>query len=268
MKKLLFFDIDGTIVTEGIHSNERFIPQSLIDAVEQLRAKGHLCFINTGRAYSELDSSIRALPFDGCVCGCGTYILYQGKELFSKHIDYTLGNAILKDLEACRLEWLLEGCTYVYYSTSPYHTRIGTFHKEHKLLIPDSVRIIAPEQAKNLDFDKFCICLGEEHDFDTFYEKYQNILTFIDRGRGFYEIMPQECSKASGIYFLETFFHIPREDTIAIGDSTNDLPMLEYAGYSIAMGNSSREILPVVDYVTDTVENNGIYQAMKHLKLI
>ena len=68
--------------------------------------------------------------------------------------------------------------------------------------------------------------------------------------------------------FLEEYFQIPREDTIAIGDSTNDLPMLEYAGYSIAMGNSPEEIRRAVDYVTDTVENDGIRNAMKHLELI
>lgn len=268
MKKLIFFDIDGTIITEGARHSERYIPQSCIDTIQQLQANGHLCFVNTGRSYAELDASIRALPFDGYVCGCGTYILYRGEELFSKHIEYALGNAILADMETYQLEWLLEGCAAIYYSTTPYRTRIRIFQEEHRVLIPDAFQSISPETSKDLDFDKFCICLGEGHDFDAFRQKYENSLTFIDRGKGFYEITPQGCSKASGMRFLEEYFQIPREDTIAIGDSTNDLPMLEYAGYSIAMGNSPEEIRRAVDYVTDTVENDGIRNAMKHLKLI
>lgn len=268
MKKLLFFDIDGTIITENHNASQRFIPQSLIDTISQLKAKGHLCFINTGRSYAEIENTIRALPFDGYVCGCGTYVSYQGRELFTRHIHSHKGNAIIKDLEACRLEWLLESCTYVYYSSKPYRTRIGSFLKEHQLLLPHAVKILSPEKTQDVEFDKFCICLGEGHDFHTFYQKYQDTFTFIDRGQGFYEIMPLGCSKASGIQFLENYFQIPHQDTIAIGDSSNDMPMLEYAAYSIAMGNSSKEILPVADYVTDTVENDGIYKAMQHLHLL
>ena len=64
------------------------------------------------------------------------------------------------------------------------------------------------------------------------------------------------------------YFDIPLEDTIAVGDSTNDLPMLEYAGLSIGMKKSDAPVLNTVDYVTDTVENDGIYKAMKHFELI
>ena len=268
MKKMIFFDIDGTIITEGTSYRERFIPQSFIDTLALLQKKGHLCFINTGRSYAEIDPSILALPFDGYICGCGTYILYHKKELFARHMEPSAGNAIIADLENCRLEWLLEGCTSIYYSTAPYKTRIRQFQEEHRVLLPHALQNISPEAPENLDFDKFCICLGDNHDFDSFYQKYKDSLTFIDRGSGFYEIMPQGCSKASGIQFLEEYFQIAHKDTIAIGDSTNDLPMLEYAGISIAMGNGSKEIFSIVDYVTDTVENDGIYQAMKHLELI
>ena len=44
--------------------------------------------------------------------------------------------------------------------------------------------------------------------------------------------------------------------------------MLEYAGLSIGMKKSDAPVLNTVDYVTDTVENDGIYKAMKHFELI
>ena len=72
MKKLIFFDIDGTLITDG--PGEHLIPGSLPRTLNALQENGHLCFINTGRALAEIDSVIRSLPFNGYVCGCGTYI--------------------------------------------------------------------------------------------------------------------------------------------------------------------------------------------------
>lgn len=266
MKKLIFFDIDGTVITDD--GLKRIIPDSTLNTLHALRKNGHLCFINTGRSLAELDKLIKGLPFDGYVCGCGTYINYLNKQLFSYTIPFDMGNEILKQLHACHLEWILEGTEKIYYSSKPYQTRIGEFKKEHLVLLPDTTCIIPPEETKNLSFDKFCICLGKKHNFEAFHTMFRHNLTFIDRGNGFYEIVPLGYSKASGIAYLESYFHISHEDTIAIGDSTNDLSMLNYAAYSIAMGNSDKELFDVVDYITDSVTDDGIYHAMKHLKLI
>lgn len=271
-KKLIFFDIDGTIVTETGDISERFIPDSFSTALEKLRKNGHLCFINTGRSYAEIDKKIRALHFDGLICGCGSYILHQNKILFHKTLPKELQKEILRDAEACHLEWLLEGCRSVYYSKAKYTTYIGDLMKDHLALIPEAVKIIAPDTYGNitqeLDFDKFCICTGKESRFTDFYEKYKDKLTFIDRGNHFYEITPLHVSKASGIRFLEDYFHLNRKDTISIGDSTNDLPMLTYTAYSICMGNGTKELFDIVDYVTDSVNEDGILHAMQHLNLI
>ena len=268
-------------MTECANNSARYIPDSLTKAIVKLQQNGHLCFINTGRSFGEVDTAIRELPFDGYICGCGTYILYQGKELLTTEFPVSLRLQIIEDLQKCNLDWLLEGTKAVYYSDESYRyfiftiitdiTHIGDFMEEHKEIIPEAFHIMSPDRAKEIlpDFNKFCLCLPDtRHDFAWFQQKYANKLDFIDRKGGFYEVIPKGHSKASGIQFLEDYFAIPHENTIAIGDSTNDLPMLEYASYSIAMGNSLPDILPYVDYVTDTVENDGIYKAMQHLHLI
>lgn len=265
MKKLLFFDIDGTIITES--DEGRMIPDSLVPALEKLKHNGHLCFVNTGRSYAEIEPLIRKLPFLGFVCGCGTHIISGSETLLSATIPFSLGNEIIADIYKHDYEFVLEGKDSVYYKDTPYQTQIGTFRKEHENSVPDAVHYITA-LAKDLTFDKFCIWLKSGQSLDGFYEKYSDTLTFIDRKGGFYEIMPKGYSKATGIAFLENHFQIPHEHTIAIGDSTNDLPMLEYAAYSIAMGNSKKELFPVVDYVTGSVMNDGIYTAMQHLDLI
>lgn len=266
MRKLIFFDIDGTLVTDN--SNHRIIPESTRDALNRLRQKGHLCFINTGRSLSEIDQPILDLTMDGFVCGCGTGIFYHGETLFHHTIPIDLGSRILHDLEDCRLEWLLEGTHNVYYSTKAYTTRIREFQEEHRLAFPQSFYLINPVEARDLSFDKFCICLREDSNLSRFMDKYKMDLDFIDRGNGFYEVIPCGCSKASGIQFLMKYFDIPWEDTISIGDSTNDLPMLEYAATSIAMGGSRQIVCDASNFVTDPILNDGLRNAFLHLHLI
>ena len=267
MEKLLFFDIDGTIVTKI--ENKFVIPESTRTALRLLKENGHLCFINSGRAMSEIDGAIFTLGMDGLVCGCGTHILYHGEELFHQTIPAALRNNLLEDLKKYSLEWLLEGKDTLYYSTKPYTSRIGGFKQEHRDCYDDIYyKDIPPEDMRELVFDKFCISLCEGCDFDSFYEKYKGDFSFIDRGDGLYEAVPAGCSKAGGMRFLMDYFNIPIEDTFAIGDSTNDLPMLDFAGTAIAMGNSSKEILSHVNYITDSVEEDGIYNAMVHFGLI
>ena len=61
---------------------------------------------------------------------------------------------------------------------------------------------------------------------------------------------------------------IAREDTIAFGDAKVDIPMLSYCHIGVAMGNGGEEIRAMADYVTDDVENDGLYKAFQHLGLL
>ncbi|SJU18427.1 Uncharacterized phosphatase YwpJ [Clostridioides difficile] len=64
------------------------------------------------------------------------------------------------------------------------------------------------------------------------------------------------------------YLDIPLENTYAIGDSTNDLSMLEYVENSIAMGNSNPILFNLVSFVTKNVDDDGIYHALKHYEII
>ena len=72
-KTVIFFDIDGTL----IDNDTQVIPQSAIDAVKQLRAKGHIPVVNTGRPFAQIDPRIRAMDFSAWICSCGMEILLE-----------------------------------------------------------------------------------------------------------------------------------------------------------------------------------------------
>ena len=76
----LFFDIDGTVLSEITKE----IPASTVDALKRAHDAGHFLFINTGRTYCSVPVELKKLPFDGYLCGCGIYFTFDEEIIFEK----------------------------------------------------------------------------------------------------------------------------------------------------------------------------------------
>lgn len=262
-RSIIFFDIDGTILSEKTNT----ISESTKNAIKKARNNGHAAFINTGRTTAELDDTIILAGFDGFVCGCGTYIEYHNQVLYSTSLETKKCREIIQDVRRWKIDAIMESRDFLYYEeTERIMSRQVLEIKEHQLNIVRFPYKMFDDAA--VQFDKFTIWLNPFSDFSSFYKKYTPEFTFIDRGNHFYEVVPKGHSKATGIEFLLQYLKLPMENAYAIGDSTNDLPMLAYVKNSIAMGNSSRELFPLVSFVTKDVDDNGIEYALKHFGLI
>jgi len=64
------------------------------------------------------------------------------------------------------------------------------------------------------------------------------------------------------------YFRIPLNECVAFGDGGNDVAMLEHAGIGVAMGNAEDDVKQYADYVTDSVDEDGIFKALEHLNII
>ena len=115
--KALFYDIDGTILSEKTGR----VPESAVQALKEARAKGHLVFINTGRVYAHLGEIKKLVEADGYLCGCGTYILAEGRVMYSYHIPHERGLEIKSHIDACGLDGALEASDgiHIHRSLSP-----------------------------------------------------------------------------------------------------------------------------------------------------
>ncbi|MBW5377106.1 Cof-type HAD-IIB family hydrolase, partial [Brachyspira pilosicoli] len=74
--------------------------------------------------------------------------------------------------------------------------------------------------------------------------------------------------KHIGIDKIIEHYGIKLEETIAFGDGGNDISMIKHAHIGVAMGNANKEVKEIADYITDDVDNNGIYNALKHFNII
>ncbi len=87
-------------------------------------------------------------------------------------------------------------------------------------------------------------------------------LYIVSSGPSFYDVMVSGVSKGNGLLTLADMLEIPRDNTFAIGDSENDLSMIEAARYGIAMGNSDPEVLEAAQYITSSCEEDGFAKAV------
>ena len=108
----LFFDIDGTILSEITHK----IPESALEALHKAQENGHKTFINNGRTICSVQPMIKRIPFDGFLCGCGTHLIYGEQVVFHHSIPYERGREIIKSMKDCKVEGFLEGTEDIYYS--------------------------------------------------------------------------------------------------------------------------------------------------------
>lgn len=260
-RKMIFFDVDGTITQD----NTFLIPPSTPIALEKAHDNGHLLFVNTGRTFCAVDQAVRALPFDGFVTGCGTYIYYHGEQLLGSSLSPSFCMEIVKNLRQWKIPVFYEGNDSLYYDPEN-----PTPQWKYDLYLKNYKRDKFPciNLSEKFVFDKFMIYPTDESDMDSFSKFAAGHFTVIDRGQRMYEIIQAQHSKATGIQFLMERLEIPLEDCFVIGDSTNDLPMLTYVPGSIAMGNAMEEILPYCSYQTTDIMDDGIYHALAHFGII
>lgn len=116
-QKIVFFDIDGTLITED---GNQTLPESTVYAIQELRRRGHLAFINSGRTLFNVIEQpyILRIGFDGYVCACGAHILYRGKHLLTATVPSEAHAAVIDAARRYHMELLLEGPDYFYFDLS------------------------------------------------------------------------------------------------------------------------------------------------------
>ena len=259
-RKALFFDIDGTLMSEVT----REVPESAKEALRRTRACGNLVFVNTGRSYSELGKIMQMVEPDGWLCGCGTYIEVDGKPLYHRVMPEEQRRMICQAIEDADMDGLMEGKEGCYVPSPDSRFAEGRRIRES---IHFALRSMNWGESCG-DVEKFCVLADEKSDRAGFFRKLGLDIDVIDRGNGFYECVRAGHSKANAIDRILEAYGLTLEDAYVFGDSTNDLSMFEHVPNAIMMGKHSPQLEPYASFCTKTVEQDGIWYAMEHLGLL
>lgn len=263
MPALLFFDIDGTLITLD---EEHRMPESTKQALYRVKEKGHKIFINTGRVKTAIDRHLLEFGFDGLICGCGTYIEYEGQPVFHHTLTKEQCIYYAGKLREYKMQTVFEGKDRLFidgdYGPGGFMEYIyNYFSKNVEYPIEDSGH---PE----LIYDKFTTTIMPESDEEAFCRLFSENFHLIPHGSQVMEVVPNGFSKATGIQFLTDYLEVSLKDCYAFGDSVNDMEMLQYVTHSVGMGNAVKEVLDVVEYRTQEIEKDGIEKALIHYGLL
>lgn len=84
----------------------------------------------------------------------------------------------------------------------------------------------------------------------------------------FTDIIPKNGGKNKGIDAIINHFGIKLEETMAFGDGGNDIDMLKHAGIGVAMENARDDVKEIADFITTSVDDDGITNALKHYNVL
>ncbi|MDR0431450.1 MAG: Cof-type HAD-IIB family hydrolase [Tannerellaceae bacterium] len=260
MIKAIFFDIDGTLVSFDTHT----VPQSTIETLEVLKKKGIKVFIATGRHLKSINN-LGELTFDGYITINGGYCMAGAHEVIYKNPIAS------QDIEALKT-----------WQEKNVHDRFPCMLvQENELYLSDKNERVE-EVLTLLNFPEPPILpLRNMPEGDVF-----QIVAFFDESREkkimpdlkncestrwsplFTDIVPKGGSKRIGIDKMIAHFGFALDETMAFGDGGNDIQMLRHVGLGVAMGNAEEEVKRAAHYITASVDDDGIYKALKNLNIL
>lgn len=278
--RAVFLDIDGTYADHGL------APAAHVDAVRTARRLGHLVFVCTGRPLSMVPGHILEAGFDGVITGAGARVELNGEVLKDSRFAPDLAALIVETLDEHNAAYILE-------APEALHGRTGVDQRLREVLGPVFAGRPQHDGVLSTDVDPLEDILGPmQYSDDLRSASYAKISCF-DSPVPLSELMPifgpevalipsslsalgdrageiymAGTHKAVGIQVLEDRLGLQRGDIVAIGDSANDIEMLEYAGVGIAIEGGHPGVLAVADRVTPGPAGNGVALAFADLGLL
>ena len=255
--KIIFFDIDDTLR----NSKTGFVPSTIPTIFKQLREKGILTGIATGRGIFGVVPEIKALKPDFFVTLNGAYIEdKKGNVIYS--------NKIAKDKVEEYITWTKE--VGIDYGLVGSHAAKLSRRTE---MISQAIDPIYPDLEVDPDFyqkeDIYQMWSFEDQGDDlTLPESLASTLRLVRWHEHSSDVVPISGSKAAGVAKVVDQLGLKPENVMVFGDELNDLELFDYAGISVAMGISHEKIKEKADYTTKTLEEDGIFDALEGFGMV
>lgn len=260
-KKIVFFDIDGTIYMYG-----EKVPKDTRCAIRELRRRGHYAVLCTGRTKSMVYPEIYEIGFDGIIGGAGTYVEFQNRILHQYNLPESFSDKIIEDMFESKIIPIPEGIENIYFDLSNVPLRYKEIYELYRDKVPKHVKNV--RTSERIVVSKLSGMLTDCEKGEKFIEKYQEYFNIILHTPKYIEMIPNGYSKAVGIERLINAIPIGIENTYAFGDGMNDYEMLRYVRYGVVMGNAAEEFKAKMTYVTEDYDKGGISNALRRFQLI
>ena len=255
MIKAIFLDVDGTLVSFENHK----VPRSTVESLVKAREKGVKIIIATGRAFADL-SELEGVPYDAVVALNGAECLLRDGTVISRKL---ISKSDFLNLYKASLD---------YGFVMAVETDNGMKVNKLSPSVLEVSRMVdhpVPEVVDlEKEFDKgdccqLCIFCDEETE-----KAVLGKIPGLAASRWIYlfaDINVAGVDKSYGLKVFSDYYGFDISETAAFGDGGNDIPMLRESGIGVAMGGAGEDVIAAADFVTGTVDQDGISNAMKRL---
>lgn len=257
--KVVITDIDGTFYSHKTNC----VPQSAIDTVKKLQAKGIKVFLCSGRNKYLIRKSgvLDYVTPDGLITMNGANAIINDKVIYRYPIPEDVVDSLIKFSK--RLKFGLTLIEEVEGHINYIDDRVISAHEKFGTRFPQPRSF--PDHYDRTVYQAICFC--DELDESLFLPHLRDCKSA--RWDEFaVDIMPQDSDKAKGIMAVCEHFGWGPENVFCLGDALNDVEMLSFSGISVAMGNAVPQAKAIADYVTDDIDKDGWANALKHYGII
>ena len=269
---LIAIDMDGTLLNE-----ENVIPEENINALRDAKDMGIQLAIISGRVPEDISYFMSDAGFDDClVLGLnGGYWLDKphGQPIMESYMDDGAAQACIRILESEKVIYSAFGRNHVAISR-PFPDDDGSIQwgthlaRKGNLLYTYGMEGILSQ--KKLGINKFVYV--DLEDTQRLLRIREMIMTIpgvevTSSWINNIEIMPAGIDKGTALAALARKLNIDAAQVMAIGDNDNDIPMLKWAGYGVAMGNATDGAKAAASFETDDCENAGVAKAIRRFAL-
>jgi len=250
--KLFLFDVDGTLYD----GKQKKIHSSTCEALHALKNAGHELVVATGRAYFMLYSIAPVIHLiDHFILINGQHILANHQTIYEDKIEHQLLEPLLESFRKRNIPYGFQSA----YCESVSHindTVLASFVELDLNLPPEDAHF----HEKEAVYQMWCFCDEEQKKEIMIENPAFDFIKWMGVG---YDVIKKGQSKGKALRTLLQYLKRDPQDVISFGDGDNDIEMLMESGLGIAMGNASPACKEKANYITSTIEEDGIEKALK-----
>ena len=263
--RAVFVDIDGTLCD----SRQR-IPESALEALDQVRARGHRLFACTGRSTPEVYPRFWEVGFEGLVGGAGGYASVGNSVLIDERMPREHVDALTALWEELDAFYIWQGPDQMGPSDGYLDFFVPRAGKHPEDWI-EYARSITPFIV-DIDGGAFTKVTAYVPPEKASMERvnaalpdgYRAIIGSVGAaGYVPFEVVPAHLSKAVGIRAICEHVGIPLSHTVALGDSNNDVEAVETAAVGVSIGDDCAALVEVADIVAPSISEDGLAWALR-----